>query len=173
MIKININGNRSDIISYVSYYSCEEIAELLDVSADEIIYETAVVDYFLHGDITFDSEVIVKVTITDNYFNYVQELTNIIVKYVGYFTNKCKVYYEVLDSRLVYLYEVKGKDKKTNPDEYKEEHHCCCGEHGCECGHHHDEDHECECGCHDGQECECGHHDHHECGCGHCHDDEE
>lgn len=158
MIKINVNGNRSDIISYVSYYSCEEIAELLDVSVDEIIYETTVVDYFLHGDITFDSEVIVKVTITDNYFNYIQELTNIIVKYVGYFTNKCQVYYEVLDSRLVYLYEVKDKKKKT-ADEYSEDGHCCCG-------HHHEEGHECECHHEEGHECECGHnHDHEGCCC--------
>ncbi len=169
MIKININGNRSDIISYVSYYSCEEIAELLDISAEEIIYETTVVDYFLHGDITFDSEVIVKVTITDNHFNYIQELTNILVKYVGYFTNKCQVYYEVLDSRLVYLYEVKGKDAKKNCEEG-----CCCGHHhdheeGCCCGHDH-EDGECHCD-HDHEEgCCCGH-DHengeHECSCGH------
>ena len=167
MIKINVNGNRSDIISYVSYYSCEEIAELLEISADEIIYETTVVDYFLHGDITFDSEVIVKVTITDNYFNYIKELTNIIVKYVGYFTNKCQVYYEVLDSRLVYLYEVKDK-KQKNADEYSEENHCCCG-------HHHDEEHECECGCHhDGEhECECGHDHGHEGCCCHNKDIEE
>lgn len=162
MIKINVNGNRSDIISYVSYYSCEEIAELLDVSAEEIIYETEVVDYFLHGDITFDSEIIVKVTITDNYFNYIQDLTNIIVKYVGYFTNKCKVYYEVVDSRLVYIYEVKDKKNKK--------HECECGSE-CQCGHHHEEGHECECG----SECECGHHHEggHECCCGHHHKDEE
>jgi len=169
MIKINVNGNRSDIIGYVSYYSCEEIAELLGIGQEEIIYETTVVDYFLHGDITFDSEIIVKVTITDNYFNYIQELTNIIVKYVGYFTNKCKVYYEIIDSRLVYLYEVKDKKKKNNSDEYSEEKHCCCGHHhheehcgcGCEEGHEchcHEEGHECECG----EECECHHH---ECNC--------
>ena len=160
MIKININGNRSDIISYVSYYSCEEIADLLGVSQEEIIYETAVVDYFLHGDITFDSEIIVKVTITDNYFENIQQLTNIIVKYVGYFTNKCQVYYEVLDSRLVYLYEVKGKQNK-NSDDYNEESHECC------CGHHHDENHECCCS-HDDEnhECKCNHeHGSHHCKC--------
>ena len=158
MIKINVNGNRSDIISYVSYYSCEEIAELLEISQEEIIYETSVVDYFLHGDITFDSEVIVKVTITDNYFEHIKELKNIIVKYVWYFTNKCQVYYEVLDSRLVYMYEV--KDKKKN----HEEGHCCCG--------HHEGTHECECGEHgcgcDDHECECGHnHDEDHCCCHH------
>ena len=36
-------------ISYVSYYSCEELAQLLDVGQEEIIYETNVTDYFLHG----------------------------------------------------------------------------------------------------------------------------
>jgi len=183
MIKININGNRSDIISYVSYYSCEEIAELLDISAEEIIYETSVVDYFLHGDITFDSEIIAKVTITDNYFNYIQELTNIIVKYIGYFTNKCQVYYEVIDSRLVYLYEVKGNKKNKGSNEYSEEdHECCCGhhhdeeDHECCCGHHHDEeDHECCCGHHhdeEDHECGCGHHEHGKGNCK-CHNHEE
>ena len=122
---------------------------------EKYTYETTVTDYFLHGDITFDSEVIVKVTITDNYFDYVQDLTNIIVKYVGYFTNKCQVYYEVLDSRLVYLYEVKNK-KEKNLDNCNEEEHCCCG-------HHHD--HECCCDHHaEGHECECGHE---HCNCNH------
>ena len=74
MIKINVNGNRSDIISYVSYYSCEELAQLLDVDQEEIIYETNVTDYFLHGDITFESEVIVKITLTDNYYNYIKSV---------------------------------------------------------------------------------------------------
>ena len=160
MIKINVNGNRSDIIGYVSYYSSEEIANLLDVKQEDIIYETTVADYFLHGDITFDTDIIVHVTITDNYFDKIQELTNIIVKYVGYFTNKCKVYYDVIDSRLVYVYEAKGKKQH-------EEHHCGCG-----CGHHHHEEHECHCHegeectcgdeCHCGEECECHHH---ECNC--------
>ncbi len=159
MIMININGNRSDIIGYVSYYSCEEISELLGINQEDIIYETTIVDYFLHGDITFENEIIVKVTITDNYYKYVQELTNIIVKYVGYFTNKCQVYYEVIDSRLVYLYEVKGKKKKA-AGEYSEE---CCHDH--ENGHcccHHDHDDE-ECGCE--EHCNCNHKDH-ECTCG-------
>ena len=158
MIKINVNGNRSDIIGYVSYYSSEEIANLLDIKQEEIIYETTVVDYFLHGDITFDTDIIVHVTITDNYFDKIQELTNIIVKYVGYFTNKCKVYYDVIDSRLVYVYEAKGKKQH-------DEHHCCCGHHHeeehCGCGHHHEE--HCECGCEEGHECHC--HEDHECHC--------
>ena len=132
MIKINVNGNRSDIISYVSYYSSEEISQLLDIDQEEIIYETTVTDYFLHGDITFESEVIVKVTMTDNYFNYIQDITDIVVKYVSYFTNKCQVYYEILDSRLVYVYEVKNK-KKEQTD------HCCCGHDGHECGCHHED----------------------------------
>lgn len=159
MIKINVNGNRSDVIGYVSYYSCEEIASLLDINQDEIIYETTVTDYFLHGDITFETDVIVHVTLTDNYFNRIQELTNIIVKYVGFFTNKCKVYYDVIDSRLVYIYDNKGKEK----------HEECC------CKHHHEEGHGCECeephDCHchqEGHECCCGD----DCQCG-CHDDEE
>lgn len=158
MIKININGNRSDIISYVSYYSSEEIASLLEVSQEDIIYETNVTDYFLHGDITFDSEIIVHVTLTDNHFEHIQELTNIIVKYVGFFTNKCQVYYDVIDSRLVYIYDNKSKDKKEG---------CGChsnGDHEC-CGHHH-EGHECCCG--DEGECHC-HDDGHEC---HCHNEE-
>ena len=171
MIKININGNRSDVIGYVSYYSCEEIANLLEINQEDIIYETTVTDYFLHGDITFETEVIVQVTITDNYFDHIQELTNIIVKYVGFFTNKCKVYYDVIDSRLVYIYENKNKEKK---------HECCCG-------HHHEEEHECccsgheehECNCHEGgcachgeddEECHC-HENGHECHC-HCHEEE-
>lgn len=170
MIKININGNRSDIIGYVSYYSCEEISKLLEINPDEIIYETAVVDYFMHGDITFDSEIVVKVTLTDNYLEHVETLTNIIVKYVSYFTNKCKVYYEVIDSRLVYLYE--SKEKKEN--EHEHECHCHC--------HHEESDHECHCheendscGCKEGHECHC-HEKECSCGCkeGHeCHCDDE
>ena len=157
MIKINVNGNRSDVIGYVSYYSCEEIANLLEINQDEIIYETNVTDYFSHGDITFETEIIVNVTLTDNYFDHIQELTNIIVKYVGFFTNKCQVYYDVIDSRLVYIYDNKSKEKK-----------CCChhdGDH--ECCHHDEEDHECcchehgedhECGCSkEGHECHCHH----------------
>ena len=155
MIKINVNGNRSDIIGYVSYYSCEDIANLLGINQEEIIYETTVTDYFMHGDITFDSEVIVHVTITDNYFEYIEQLTNIIVKYVSFFTNKCQVYYDVIDSRLVYVYEVKGKKAK---EEGCEEGHCHCHNHDHECGCHHDEHHECECG----DECNCHHH---ECDC--------
>ena len=157
MIKININGNRSDIIGYVSYYSCEEIASLLEINQDEIIYETNVTDYFLHGDITFEPEIVVHVTIADNYLNHIQELTNIIVKYVGFFTSKCKVYYDVIDSRLVYIYDNKSKEKK---------HECGCG-----C-HHHEENHTCccdeECECHcseDGEECHCD--DDCNCGCHH------
>lgn len=165
MIKINVNGNRSDIIGYVSYYSSEEIADLLEINQEEIIYETNVVDYFMHGDITFDSEIIVHVTITDNYFEHIEQLTNIIVKYVSYFTNKCQVYYDVIDSRLVYVYEVKGKKAK--------EHHGCGDEHCC-CHHHHSEDCDCkehECHCHDGHECHCD--EGKECTCGdecHCGD---
>lgn len=163
MIKINVNGNRSDIIGYVSYYSSEDIAKLLNIKEEDIIYETTVTDYFMHGDITFDSEIIVHVTITDNYFNYIDQLTNIIVKYVSFFTNKCKVYYDVIDSRLVYVYEVKDKKNKNSEDT---EHHCCCGhhhDHECEC-----EDHECHC--EDG--CECDHEDH-ECHCHECNCDKE
>lgn len=152
MIKININGNRSDVIGYVSYYSCQEIADLLEINQDDIVYETTVTDYFLHGDITFETEIIVHVTITDNYFEHIQELTNIIVKYVGFFTNKCKVYYDVIDSRLVYIYENKGKDKKHNCNSVHHEEDSC----GCGCCHEHDENHECHCD-EDG-ECNCGCH---------------
>lgn len=154
MIKINVNGNRSDIIGYVSYYSCEEIANLLEINQDEIIYETTVTDYFLHGDITFEPEIIVKITLTDNYLEHIQELTSIIVKYVGFFTSKCNVYYDVIDSRLVYIYE--NKDKKKQCHCNHEEHDCCS---------HHDEN---DCCCHDeGHNCHC-HEDNHEC---HCHEE--
>lgn len=158
MIKININGNRSDIISYVSYYSCEEIANLLKINQDDIIYETNVTDYFLHGDITFESEIIVNVTLTDNYFEHIQELTNIIVKYVGFFTSKCKVYYDVIDSRLVYIYDNQGNEKKCGCGCHNEENnHECCGH-----GH---EEHECCCQGHDGEhECNC-HDEGHGCNC--------
>lgn len=159
MIKININGNRSDIISYVSYYSCEEIANLLGISQEEIIYETNVTDYFLHGDITFESEVIAHVTLTDNYFEHIEELTNIIVKYVGFFTSKCKVYYDVIDSRLVYIYDNKGKEKQCGCgcNHNAESHECCCHGNDEEC-HCHEESHDCNC-------------DHDGCGC-HCHNEE-
>ena len=163
MIKININGNRSDIIGYVSYYSVEELANLLNIEQEEIIYETAIVDYFLHGDITFESEVIVKVTITDNYIEKMQEITNILVKYVSFFTNKCKVYYEIIDSRLLYVYENKNKKKEVN----EEDHKCSC-EH-CDCD---DECHCEDCDCKDGEcdcgdECHCHEHNNHHCDCKH------
>lgn len=171
MIKINVNGNRSDVIGYVSYYSCEELANLLDVNQDEIIYETTVTDYFLHGDITFETEVIVHVTLTDNYFDKIQEITNILVKYVGFFTNKCKVYYDVIDSRLVYIYENKNKAKECgcgcgcHHEENEDGCHCHEGD-GCGC-HCHEEGHECD------EDCDCGCHEGHECCCHHHHTDEE
>lgn len=175
MIKINVNGNRSDVIGYVSYYSCEEIADLLEINQDDIVYETVVTDYFLHGDITFETEVVVHVTITDNYFDKIQELTNILVKYVGFFTNKCKVYYDVIDSRLVYIYENKNKTKECGCGcgchHGEEDHECHCHEEGHECGE------GCECGCHEGHECDencdCGCQEGHECCCHHHHEDEE
>ena len=46
MIKINVNGNRSDIAGYISYYSSKEIAPLLEIDEKDIVYESAVVDYF-------------------------------------------------------------------------------------------------------------------------------
>lgn len=156
MIKININGNRSDIAGYVSYYSCEELADLLKVDQDDIIYETTIVDYFLHGDITFDNEIIVNVTLTDNHLEYIQQITNILVKYVSFFTDKCQVYYDIIDSRLVYVYENKNK-KKVEANTYSEEEHkCCCGNHNeeHECCNHED-NHEC---CNHTGECSCGKH---------------
>ena len=171
MIKINVNGNRSDVIGYVSYYSCEELANLLEVNQDEIIYETTVTDYFLHGDITFETEVIVHVTLTDNYFDKIQEITNILVKYVGFFTSKCMVYYDVIDSRLVYIYENKNKTKECGCGcgchHEENEDGCHCHE-GDECGCHcHEEGHECD------EDCDCGCHEGHECCCHHHHTDEE
>jgi hypothetical protein len=57
MIKISVNANRSDIAGYISYYSCKEIAPLLEIDEKEIIYETAVVDYFAFGDVDFSTKV--------------------------------------------------------------------------------------------------------------------
>ena len=99
--------------------------------------------------------------VTEEDVEHIQELTNIIVKYVGFFTNSCKVYYYVIDSRLVYIYEnKKGKGKKECSHHEEESHHCCCHEEGheCHCNEESDEEHECHC---------------HEDGCGcHCHHEE-
>ena len=165
MIKISINANRSDIAGYISYYSCKEIAPLLEIEEKEIVYESAVVDYFAFGDIDFSTKVEAKVTLTDNYASFIGDINDILAKYLSGFVSEFDIRYEIIDSNLVYSFKVAGSEEDH-------EHECGCGCHGhhehechchdgeCEC------DHEHECHCHDG-ECECDHED--EC---HCHDGE-
>ena len=105
-----------------------------------------------------------NVTLTDNYIDHINEITNIIVKYVSFFTDKCQVYFDIIDSRLVYIYENKNK-KKVEANKYSEENHECSCEHhdhhNHNCEHHHDHEHGC------------NHHHDHDCCCGHKHDTDE
>ena len=145
MIKISVNANRSDIAGYISYYSAKEIAPLLEIDEKEIIYETAVVDYFAFGDIDFSTRVETVVTISDNYRDYIGEINDILAKYLSGFVSEFDIRYEIIDSNLLYSFKVA---QKTEED--------------CDCEHCHSDEHEC------------GHcHDDHECECGHCHSDEE
>ena len=153
MIKIRVNGNRSDIAGYISYYSCKEIAPLLEIDEKEVIYETPVVDYFAFGDIDFSTRVETVVTLSDNYAQHIGEINDILAKYLSGFVSEFDIRYEIIDSNLLYSFKVAAKNE--------------CDADGCECGCHHDD---CECGCHH-DDCECGcHHEHeeeHEC----CHHD--
>lgn len=152
MIKISINGNRSDIAGYISYYSSKEIAPLLEIDEKEIVYESAVVDYFAFGDVDFSTKVEAIVTLTDNYAEHIGEINDILAKYLSGFVSEFDIRYQIIDSNLVFSFKVApGK-----------QHECDC--HG-DCGCH---GHECECD--DEHECDC--HEH-ECGCHHCHCDEE
>lgn len=167
MIKISVNGNRSDIAGYISYYSCKEIAPLLEIDEKEIIYETAVVDYFSFGDIDFSTKVETIVTISDNYAQYIGEINDILAKYLSGFVTEFDIRYQIIDSNLIYSFKVAPRkcecgDECTCGDncECDSEHHChegchCEGEHECCC---HDE-----CDCND-EECHC-HEENHECGC--------
>lgn len=154
MIKISVNANRSDIAGYISYYSCKEIAPLLEIDEKEIIYETAVVDYFAFGDIDFSTKVETKVTISDNYIPYIADICDILAKYLSGFVSEFDIRYEIVDSNLIYSYKVAEKKKCDCDDE-----ECHCDEHHCHCSD--------ECECHN-EECDC---DDEECHCHHCEKD--
>jgi len=162
MIKISVNGNRSDIAGYISYYSSKEIAPLLEIEEKEIVYESAVVDYFAFGDVDFSTKVETIVTITDNYSDRIGEINDILAKYLSGFVSEFDIRYQIIDSNLVYSFKVASK------------HECDCDD-DCECGCHHEhcsckeheEDNHCECGCHEGKECDCD--DDCECHKGACH----
>ena len=161
MIKISVNANRSDIAGYISYYSAKEIAPLLEIDEKEIIYESAVVDYFAFGDLDFSTRVETLVTISDDLVSHVGEINDILAKYLSGFVSEFDIRYEIVDSNLIYSFKVASK------------HECECGDE-CHC---HEHDKECKCGdechCHeDDQECECGDECHcHEHGCC-CHHEE-
>ena len=148
MIKISVNANRSDIAGYISYYSCKEIAPLLEIDEKEIVYESAVVDYFAFGDIDFSTKVETVVTISDNYAQYIGDINDILAKYLSGFVSEFDIRYEIIDSNLLYSFKV-APGKCECGDE------CHCHEDGHEC-HCHEEDHECHC--HEDHECHC-----HEC----------
>ena len=161
MIKISVNANRSDIAGYISYYSAKEIAPLLEIDEKEIIYESAVVDYFAFGDVDFATRVETLVTLSDNFANHIGEINDILAKYLSGFVSEFDIRYEVVDSNLIYSFKVSGKSECECGDEchcHHHEHEC-----GCSCGCEHDS--ECQCG----EDCECHNHDH-EC---HCHHHEE
>ena len=151
MIKISVNANRSDIAGYISYYSCKEIAPLLEIDEKEIVYESAVVDYFAFGDIDFSTKVEAVVTITDNYAHHIGEITDILAKYLSGFVSEFDIRYQIVDSNLLYSFKVAPAN-----------HECNCKDHECGCEHGHCDCHEDECDCEDEQ---------HQCHCGHCHHD--
>ena len=149
MIKISVNANRSDIAGYISYYSGKEIAPLLEIDEKEIVYESAVVDYFAFGDIDFATKVETVVTISDNYVEHIGAINDILAKYLSGFVAEFDIRYQIIDSNLIYSFKVADHNE------------CHCHEDGCHC-HCHEEG---ECHCDDG-ECHC-----HEEGC-HCDDGE-
>lgn len=159
MIKISVNANRSDIAGYISYYSAKEIAPLLEIDEKEIVYESAVVDYFSFGDIDFATKVETLVTISDNYAEHIGEINDILAKYLSGFVSEFDIRYEIIDSNLLYSFKVAPSKCHCNDE------HCECGhDHECHC---HDDDHECHCH-QEGHECHC--HGDHEC---HCDDKED
>ncbi len=153
MIKISVNANRSDIAGYISYYSCKEIAPLLEIDEKEVVYESAVVDYFSFGDIDFSTKVETLVTLTDDYAEHIGEINDILAKYLSGFVTEFTIRYQIIDSNLVYSFKVAPSK-------------CHCNEEGCSCNEH---DHDCNC---NEKGCSCHEHEH-ECGCHHCHSDEE
>ena len=156
MIKISINGNRSDIAGYISYYSAKEIAPLLEIEEKEIVFESAVVDYFAFGDVDFATKVEALVTITDNHAMHIGEINDILAKYLSGFVSEFDIRYQIIDSNLVYSFKVANKHECDCEDD------CECGCHHDHCHCHHEEEH-CGCGCHEGKECTCE--DDCECGC--------
>ena len=162
MIKISVNANRSDIAGYISYYSAKEIAPMLEIDEKEIVYESAVVDYFAYGDIDFATRVEALVTITDNYVDHIGDINDILAKYLSGFVSEFDIRYQIIDSNLVYSFKVEGRPECECGEE------CHCHEHGCECGEEcHCHEHGCECD----DDCHC--HEHEEgCHCG-CHHEQE
>ena len=162
MIKISVNANRSDIAGYISYYSSKEIAPLLEIDEKDIVYEASVIDYFAFGDVDFNTKVETVVTISDRYTSHMDQIAEILAKYLSGFVSEFTIRYEIVDSNLIYAYKVEGKpcDHECHCHEGAECH--CDDEGGCHC---HDEKCECshECHCHEGEECSCGD----ECHCGH------
>ena len=143
MIKISVNANRSDIAGYISYYSGKEIAPLLEIDEKEIVYESAVVDYFAFGDIDFTTKVETVVTISDNYVEHIGSINDILAKYLSGFVAEFDIRYQIIDSNLIYSFKV----AEHNECHCHEEGECHCHEDGCSCG-------EGECHCHD-EECHC------------------
>ena len=141
MIKISINANRSDIAGYISYYSCKEIAPLLEIDEKDIIYETPIVDYFAFGDIDFSTRVETIVTISDNYAEHIGTINDILAKYLSGFVSEFDIRYEIINSNLIYSFKV--APSKENKDD------CDCGCHheheDCECEDHCECDHDCDC----------------------------
>ena len=167
MIKISINGNRSDIAGYISYYSSKEIAPLLEIDEKEIIYEAPVVDYFAFGDVDFNTRVEATVTIGNEYVPHMDEISDILAKYLSGFVSEFYIRYEIIDTSLIYAYKVEGKPCHHHEDGCGcgchhedecdcEDHDCHCNEDGCGC-----KEHDHTCGCKEGKECTCG--DHCEC----------
>jgi hypothetical protein len=144
MIKISVNANRSDIAGYISYYSGKEIAPILGIDEKEIIYETAVVDYFAFGDIDFSTKVETVVTISDNYSEYISEINNILSKYLSGFVSEFDIRYEIIDSNLIYSFKVVPNENNKDDSDCDE---CHCNE--CHCNHDHDECHCDDCDCQD------------------------
>lgn len=164
MIKISVNANRSDIAGYISYYSCKEIAPLLEIEENEIIYETVNVDYFAFGDVDFSTKVETVVTISDNFIDHIGEINDILAKYLSGFVSEFDIRYEIINSNLIYSFKVASSHECHCSDDCgcKEGKECTCQD--CHC------DDECQCG----DDCNC-HHDH-DCNCQEnceCHHDEE
>ena len=162
MIKISINGNRSDIAGYISYYSCKEIAPLLEIDEKERVYESPVVDNFIFGDIDLNTHVEAVVTIGNEYVPFMDEISEILAKYLSGFVSEFYIRYEIIDTSLIYAYKVEGKPCHCHDEDCDcKEHECHCHDEGCDC-----EEHECHChdegcGCKEGKECTCGD----ECSC--------